>query len=165
MVEEINTYGGSIRVYITRNKAKKIHKSVNNLLKKEKLFGVDKFQTYKNFSTKIENAKNRFIKNLNKISKNKKIIGYGAPAKASTMLNYFGVNNDSIQFIIDDNPLKNNKIIPGCNIKIFNKSKIPFKPDGVIVLAWNFYKNIKKDNQNLSKKIFNCRSLQGLSEI
>jgi hypothetical protein len=164
-VEKINTHGGSLRVYITKNKNKKIKKSVNNLLKKEKLFGVNKFKTYEKFSKKVKKAKNRFIINLNKISKDQKIIGYGAPAKASTLLNYFGVNGNSIKFIIDDNPLKNNKIIPGCNIRIYNKDKIPFKPDGIIVLAWNFYKNIKKNNKNLSKKIFNCRSLQGLSKI
>jgi|TARA_B110000438_G_scaffold303757_1_gene367044 nucleoside-diphosphate-sugar epimerase len=164
-VEKINTHGGSIRVYLTKNKTKKINKNVNNLLKKEKLFGVNKFKTYEKFSKKIEDAKNKFVINLNKIAKDQKIIGYGAPAKASTMLNYFGINDNSIKYIIDDNPLKNNKIIPGCNIKIYNKNKIPFKPDSVVVLAWNFYKNIKKENKNLSKQFFNCRSLQGLSEI
>ena len=163
-IEEINTHGGSIRVYITQNKLKKTDNSVRKIFKKEKLFGITKFETYKKFSKKVEDAKKNFIYNLNKISQKKNVVGYGAPAKASTMLNYFGVK-DKIKYIIDDNPLKNRKIIPGCDIKIYNKHSMPFKPDVILVLAWNFYKDIKNKNRKLSNKFFNCRALQELPEI
>ena len=93
------------------------------MLKEEENFGIKKFKTYKNFGEKVykirENVR-RNIKNLKK--KNKLIIGYGAPAKATTALNFFGISNE-IDFIVEDNKLKHNKFLPGVNIPIQSKSK------------------------------------------
>ena len=84
------------------------------------------------------------MKYINKLKdKNKVIIGYGAPAKATTALNFFGISED-IEFIVEDNKLKHNKFIPGVNIPIKNKSKIKDKKNILLVLAWNFYNDIKK---------------------
>ena len=82
----------------------------------------------------------KILKNLKE--KNKLIIGYGAPAKATTALNFFGVSKE-IDFIVEDNKLKHNKFIPGVKIPIKNKSN-KNKKNILIVLAWNFYKDIKK---------------------
>ena len=71
--------------------------------------------------------------------KNNLIIGYGAPAKATTALNFFGITNE-INFIVEDNKLKHNKLIPGVKIPIKNKSSIKNKNNILIVLAWNFLK-------------------------
>ena len=90
---------------------------------------------------------------------NKLLIGYGAPAKATTALNFFGISNE-IDFIVEDNKLKHNKFIPGVKIPIKNKNKIKNKKKYFIVLAWNFYKDIKKNNSNLSENIINIKDLE-----
>ncbi len=86
---------------------------------------------------------------INKInSENKKIIGYGAPAKATTILNYFGLSDKDFLFTIDENSLKQNKFIPGTDIQIKNIDDInPNNYDYVLVLAWNFFDIIKKNNK------------------
>ena len=104
--------------------------------------------------------KSKVIKNL-KILKKKfsKIIGYGAPAKATTALNFFNINKE-IDFIIEDNPLKHGKFIPGVKIPIHDKKKIKNDKNAILVLAWNFYKDIKKNNKKLSKHFFNIKDLE-----
>ena len=157
--EKIPTHGGSIRIYVKKTKTK-INKNVKSLLKEEEKFGVKKYKTYKNFADKINKIKSNVIENLNKLKKeNKKIIGYGSPAKATTALNFFGVK-DQIDFIIEDNKLKHGKFIPGVKIPILAKNKIKDKLPVVLVLAWNFFEDIKKNNKNLSKKFINIKDLE-----
>ena len=82
----------------------------------------------------------------------KKIIGFGAPAKATTVLNYFGLSDKDFLFTIDENTLKQNKFIPGTKIQIKNIDDVnPGDYDYVLVLAWNFFDLIKINN----KKKFN----------
>ena len=100
------------------------------------------------------------LKNLKSLkSKNKLIVGYGAPAKATTALNFFGVSKE-IDFIVEDNTLKHNKFIPGVKIPIKNKSYIKNKKNTLIVLAWNFYKEIVKNNSELSENFINIKDLE-----
>ena len=87
--EKINTHGGSLRIYVTKNKKIKSEKSVKTLLHEEEKFGIKDFKTYQNFGNKVYNIRNNVIKNINKLKKeNKRIIGYGSPAKATTALNF-----------------------------------------------------------------------------
>ena len=103
------------------------------------------------------------LKNIKKLKeKNKKIIGYGAPAKAPTALNFFGISKE-INFIVEDNELKHNKFIPGVKIPIKNKLKIKDKDNTLLVLAWNFYEDIKKNNANLSNNFININKLESSS--
>jgi nucleoside-diphosphate-sugar epimerase/2-polyprenyl-3-methyl-5-hydroxy-6-metoxy-1,4-benzoquinol methylase/dTDP-4-dehydrorhamnose 3,5-epimerase-like enzyme len=149
-VEEVDTHGGSLRVYTTKDKNKRLHKSVNKYIKIEKKNKMDSFETYKKFAIEVENVKQESLDKIkNIISNNKKIVGYGAPAKATTILNYFGLSDNEIEFTLDDNSLKHNKIIPGTNIEIFKPSdlKSQKKLDYIIVLAWNFYDQIKEKMQ------------------
>ena len=90
---------------------------------------------------------------------NKKIIGFGAPAKATTALNFFGIK-DEIDFIVEDNKLKHNMFIPGVKISIKNKSQIKNKDNILLVLAWNFYNSIKENNSKLSNKFINIKELE-----
>ena len=157
--ERINTHGGSIRVYI-KNKKTKIDKTVKFLLLEEERFGLKKYSTYKNFADKIYKIRSNVVKNLDRLKKeNKIIVGYGAPAKATTALNFFGINNQ-IDFIVEDNKLKHNKFVPGVKIPISSKIKIKNKLPIILVLAWNFFDDIKKNNQNLSKKFVNIKDLE-----
>ena len=87
------------------------------------------------------------------------IVVYGAPAKATTALNFFGISKE-IDFIVEDNKLKHNKFIPGVKIPIKNKSIIKDKNNFLLVLAWNFYNDIKKNNSNLSDNFVNIKDLE-----
>ena len=164
-VEEINTHGGSIRIYISQEKNIEIKQTVKEFLKKEKEFGLNKISTYLDFGKKVENLKKEVVKNLKNLKKRyTNIVGYGAPAKASTTLNYFNIKEE-IDFIVEDNPLKHGKFIPGVNIPIVSKKKIKDKNSAILVLAWNFFDEIKKDNTNLSNSFINIKSLEKKDEI
>ena len=97
------------------------------------------------------------LKNLKE--SNNLVIGYGAPAKATTALNFFGVTKE-IDFIVEDNKLKHNKFVPGVKIPIKKKSEIKNKKNTIVVLAWNFFKDIKKNNSELSDKFVNIKDLE-----
>ena len=158
--EKINTHGGSIRVYIQRGKKIKIENNVKILLNEEKIFGIKKYKTYQDFGIKINKLKDNVTKNINDLKKNnKKIVGFGAPAKATTALNFFGIS-DQIDYIIEDNKLKHNKFIPGVLIPIKDKKVLKEKNALILVLAWNFFKEIKKNNSNLSSKFINIKELE-----
>ena len=148
-VKEVDTHGGSLRVYATKNKDKRIHKSVGEYIKIEKRNKLDQYSTYLEFAEKVEDTKKQSLEMINKIkSEKKKIIGYGAPAKATTILNYFGLSDKDFLYTIDENALKQNKFIPGTDIQIKNIDDIkPNDYDYILVLAWNFFDVIKKNNQ------------------
>ena len=159
-VEKIATHGGSIRVYISKEKDIKIKKNVEEFLKEEEKFGLKKISTYVDFGKKIEHLKKNVIQNIKNLKKKHSIIvGYGAPAKASTALNYFNIK-DEINFIVEDNQLKHGKFIPGVNIPIVSKDNIKDKDTVILVLAWNFFDEIKKKNKNLSNNFINIKSLE-----
>jgi nucleoside-diphosphate-sugar epimerase/SAM-dependent methyltransferase len=157
--EKIKTHGGSIRVYL-KNGNIKVENNVKSLLKEEDNFGIKKFSTYQKFADKIYEIKKNVVNNLDNLKKeNNQIIGYGSPAKATTALNFFGVTNQ-IDFIIEDNKLKHNKFVPGVKIPIFSKNKIKKKVKQILVLAWNFFDEIKKNNSNLSENFINIKDLE-----
>ena len=151
-VKEVDTHGGSLRVYATKNKNKRMDKSVSKYVELEKKNKLDKHSTYLEFAKKVEDTKKQSLEMISQIKlEDKRIIGYGAPAKATTILNYFGLSDKDLEYTVDDNSLKQNKFIPGTDIQIKNIEDIkPNNYDYVLVLAWNFFDSIKKNN----KKIF-----------
>ena len=158
--EKVDTHGGSIRVYIKKDKKVKIEKSVKKMLKEEEDFGIKDFKTYQKFGEKVYKIRKNVLANIKKLKDNNKtIIGYGAPAKATTALNFFGISEE-INFIVEDNKLKHNKFIPGVKIPIKNKTQIKNKNNTLLVLAWNFYKDIKKNNLGLSDNFINIKELE-----
>jgi len=158
--EKINTHGGSLRVYIKKDKKSKVDKSVKILLDEEEKFGLKKYSTYKDFAEKIYTIQKNVKKNIKKLKSNgKKLIGYGSPAKATTALNFFGVSSE-IDFIVEDNKLKHGKFVPGVNIPIVSKDKIVDKNNTILVLAWNFYEDIKKNNIKLSDSFVSIKDLE-----
>ena len=152
-VEHINTHGGSIRVYVKKGWGE-IKMNVFNFLNNEEEFGLTKYETYLDFAKRIEQAKSNVVKNIKNLKdQGLSLVGYGAPAKATTSLNYFGITHHEIDYVIEDNSLKHNKFIPGVNIPIYSKEKLNEKlPDVVIVMAWNFFEDIKRSNQDLIDK-------------
>lgn len=147
-VKHINTHGGSIRVYVGK-KPTTIDPSVEEFINSEKTFGLTDIETYKTFAYRVEQIKKNILSNIKKLKKEfGSICAYGSPAKATTALNYFGVDNKFIDYTVDDNQMKNGKFIPGVNIQIQNRNYfISNLPKVVVVLAWNFFEHIVKNNQ------------------
>ena len=90
---------------------------------------------------------------------NGKIVGYGSPAKATTSLNFFGIS-DEIEYILEDNKLKHGKFLPGVKIPIVAKKSVKNKIDCILVLAWNFFDEIKNSNSDLANKFVNIKDLE-----
>ena len=155
-LKNLPTHGGSLRFYIKRkaNKDLKISNRLNKQIQNEIKFGLDKFTTYKQFSINVIKSKIKLLKILNKIVKTKKtIIGYGATAKAVTVLNYCDINNDLIPFFTDTTPDKINNYMPGKKIKIIKyKKNILRKFDYAFLGAWNFKKEIISKEKEFIKK-------------
>ena len=158
--EKVNTHGGSIRIYVKKNKKVNTESSVKKILKEEEKFGIKNFKTYQKFGEEVYKIRENVRFNIKKLKEGKNtIIGYGAPAKATTSLNFFGISSE-IDFIVEDNKLKHDKFIPGVKIAIKKKSKIKNKKNILVVLAWNFFDNIKKNNSELSEKFINIKDLE-----
>ena len=163
--EKINTHGGSLRIYIKKDKKVKIENSVKKLVIEEEKYGIKNIKTYQNFGKKVYEIRENFIKNINRLRQREKtIIGFGAPAKATTSLNFFAVKKQ-IDYIVEDNSFKHNKIIPGVGIPIYSKNKIKEKNPAVLVLAWNFYDDIKSNNKKISDNFINIKDLENKNFI
>ena len=147
-VKNLPTHGGSLRYFIKKRSNKKynVKLSVKKQIDKEIKKGLHKFKTYKDFATKSTKSKKLFLELLKKIIKdNKKIIGYGATAKAVTVLNYCNIDRELIKNFTDTTPEKINTFLPGKNIKILGyKKDILKKYDYAFLGAWNFKKEIFK---------------------
>ena len=155
-IEEINTHGGSIRVYIKKkeNKKIKVNKSLKKFINTENKFQIQNINTYKKFNEKVMIKRQKIIQKLSKIkSQNKIIVGFGAPAKATTLINFYKLEK-YVDYIIDDNSLKKEKYIPNTKIKITDKAK-KNNIDYILVFAWNYFAEIKKKHSYLTNKFIN----------
>ena len=151
-VEKIPTHGGSIRVYISEEI--EIQQSVIELINEERKNGIDKLQTMEKFNDKLQNNINEIRELFERLNKeNKKIFGYGAPAKSSTMINSIGLTNENIELIIEDSPLKQGLFTPGSHIPIIGPEILEKEtPDYLMIFAWNYADEIiKKVEEKYSK--------------
>ena len=140
-VEEILTHGGSLRIYVKHsdNNSIEVQNSVHALSQKEKDAGMDSLDYYMSFKYQVLKLKNDFIRFLVKKKMDKlKIAAYGAAAKGNTLLNYCGIKNDYIDFVVDAAPSKQGKFLPGSHIPVVAESMLKIeKPDFVIIFPWN----------------------------
>lgn len=140
-VWETSSHGGSIRVFVAKDSSKrKIQSSVKKLLNKEQKLGLDDLKTYTEFDSRIKQNKKDLTKLLKSLKrKGVKIAGYGAPAKGNTLLNYFRIGNETLDYIVDDSTYKQNLFTPGTHIPVVSSSHLTKnRPDYVFILAWNF---------------------------
>ena len=144
-VEELTTHGGSLRIYATHiENIISITPQIKTVLQKEISANLDTLEGYKGFQEKANRIKYDFLNFLlHAKSQNKKVIGYGAAAKGNTLLNYCGVKNDLIDFVVDKAPLKVGKYLPGSHIPIVMEENIKeLKPDFVVIFPWNIKEEI-----------------------
>lgn len=138
-------YGGNIRVHATKGKNKKVSPNVKKLLKLEKDFGLGNLETYIKFASRVKKARFKFIDFLFKTKKaGKHIVGNSCPARASTLLNYYGVDKELLPYLAEQpTSLKLNMYLPGKHIPVVNNKKLlDEQPDYVVILAWHLAKPI-----------------------
>lgn len=155
-IQNLKTHGGSLRYFIKRkeNNLYKVNTSVYKQINKEINFGIQKLNIYKKFAISVKNSKIKLIKILKNLHvNNKKVIGYGATAKSTTVLNYCKIDKNLINFFVDTTPDKANKFMPGKNIKIYKYNvKLLSDVDYIFLGAWNFKKEILKKEKKFLKR-------------
>jgi hypothetical protein len=145
-VEELPTHGGSLRIYgrHDNDSAKPVTDRARELLARENAAGYSRLETYDRFGSQVRETKRLLLDFLIK-AKNagKTIVGYGAPGKGATLVNYCGIRTDFLDYTVDRNPYKQGKYTPGTHIPILDPSEIrKTKPDYVLVLPWNLIDEI-----------------------
>ena len=154
-VDKITTHGGSNRYYICKSEAAfKKSNNLNNMIKKELKFKLNKFITYKKFAKKVMKSKTDIIKLFKKLkSKNKKIISYGATYKSTTVFNYCKINNRFLDYVTDTTKNKQGKFTPGTHIPIIPPEiGINNTVDYAFLGAWNFTKEILSKEKKYLKR-------------
>lgn len=147
-VEALKTHGGSLRVYAQRVDTGQhpVAKNVADLQLVEDKAGISSIDYYRGFQSKAEKIKNDFISFLVAVKQEgKKVAAYGAAAKGNTILNYSGIRPDLIAYVVDRNPAKQGKYMPGSRIPIVNEKQLEIdKPDFVVILPWNLKNEVMK---------------------
>lgn len=145
-VEELSTHGGSLRIYgkHIEDNTKCISEQVEKIINKEIQMGLNKIEIYLSFSEQVKKSKRDILNFLIHIkNEGKQIVGYGAPAKGNTLLNYCGIGTDFIDYTVDISPHKQGLFLPGTHISIFSPNKIKeTKPDYIVILPWNIKEEV-----------------------
>lgn len=140
-VEELPTHGGSIRIYgrHAEDAGKPRSSRVEELRARELALGFDKIETYRQFDEQVKATKRNILEFLIDLKRTgKQIVGYGAPGKGNTLLNYCSIRQDFLDYTVDRNPYKQGKYTPGTHIPIHGPEKIrETKPDYIFILPWN----------------------------
>ena len=141
-VEELPTHGGSLRLYArhAEDTARPVTSRARELRQREIEAGIWRLETYARFGEQVKETKRRLLEFLIEVKRHgKTVVGYGAPGKGNTLLNYCGVRTDFIDFTVDRSPYKQGKFLPGTRIPIHHPDRIrETKPDYVLILPWNF---------------------------
>ena len=145
-VEELSTHGGSLRLYAQRADSGKRaqENSVERLVEKEADAGMTTAAFYSGFQNRANAIKedfNSFLQNAKK--EGEKVVGYGAAAKGNTLMNFAGVDSDLISYVIDRNPAKRNKFLPGSKIPVVSEDRLKSdRPKYVVIFPWNLKEEI-----------------------
>jgi hypothetical protein len=152
-VEELWTHGGSLRIYLrpTADGSRPVTERVNALRAREEAAGYLDTSTYGRFEQQVRRTKHRLLSLLIEAKNSgKKVVGYGAPGKGNTLLNYCGIREDFLDFTVDRNPYKQGKFLPGTHIPIYAPEKLDeARPDYVLILPWNFKDEIMTQLQHV----------------
>jgi len=155
-VERIPIHEGSIRVFVKNaaNKNQRILTSVGKLADLERKSGLDAPPTFVEFGEKVREHKSKLTSLLRKLkSDGKKIVGYGAPGRGNTLLNYCGIGKDILDYVTDESPVRMGKFIPGMHIPIISPENIgKTKPDFALMIAWSYMNEILSKEQDFIKR-------------
>jgi SAM-dependent methyltransferase len=144
-VEQLPTHGGSLRVFVRHNTADgEVSRSVAALRDLEREAGLDRLESYSAFDERVKSVKRALLTFLIEAREaGKSVVGYGAPAKGNTLLNYCGIRTDLIDYTVDRSPHKQGTFLPGSRIPVFAPERLrETKPDYVLILPWNLREEI-----------------------
>ena len=149
-VEELPTHGGSLRIFgcHSGDATHGTTQRVKEMKAREDTFGITRLDTYANFAEQVRETKRKLLEFLISAKRGgKNIVGYGAPGKGNTLLNYCGIRTDFLDYTVDRNPYKQGKFLPGTHVPIFGPEMIrETKPDYLLILPWNFKEEIIEQN-------------------
>jgi len=147
-VEEIWTHGGSLRIYArpAADASRPVSAAVKDLRAREEAAGYLDVKMYARYEEQVRETKRKILELLIAAKREgKRVVGYGAPGKGNTLLNYCGIRTDFIDFTVDRNPYKHGRFLPGTHIPIFPPEKLDeVRPDYVFILPWNLKAEIMK---------------------
>jgi hypothetical protein len=140
-VEELPTHGGSLRIYARHADHEKlaVTERLRALLAREQALGIDRLESYRAFDEQVKETKRRLLNFLIEARRDgKTVVGYGAPGKGNTLLNYCGIRTDFLDYTVDRNPYKHGRFTPGTHIPIYDVDRLAAtKPDYLLILPWN----------------------------
>lgn len=147
-VDELPTHGGSLRVYAQHDThtARPVAASVGTLLDRERQDGYERLDTYQAFRGKVEATKRALLRFLIEAKQEgRQVVGYGAPGKGNTLLNFCGIRTDFLDYTVDRSPHKQGMFLPGTRVPIYAPERIEqTKPQYVLILPWNLKEEIMK---------------------
>ncbi|MBV9816742.1 MAG: class I SAM-dependent methyltransferase [Solirubrobacterales bacterium] len=145
-VDELASHGGSLRIYAQPADTGRhaVSQAVVELLARERSLGYDTLEAHTSFAAKVKETKFKLLEFLIAAQREgKRVVGYGAPGKGNTLLNYCGIRTDLIEFTVDRNPYKQGQFLPGTHIPILAPEAIDeARPDYIVILPWNLAKEI-----------------------
>ena len=145
-VEELSTHGGSLRIYAhhSDDHTKAIGQRLLDMRAKEDRAGFGRLEHYLSFAERVANTKRKLLTFLIEAKENgKSVVGYGAPAKGNTLLNYCGIRTDFLDYTVDRSPYKQGQLLPGIRVPIYSPDKIrETKPNYVLILPWNIREEV-----------------------
>ncbi|APR99591.1 class I SAM-dependent methyltransferase [Pajaroellobacter abortibovis] len=153
-VEQIPIHGGSLRLFVKHDVEVSIQASVQALLDEEIRWGLLKKEIYSGFSDRALKLKIEFRNLIQDLKRRgKRIAAYGAAAKGSTLLNYFEIGKEWIDFVVDRNVYKQNRFMPGVRIPIFSLAKIEeLMPEYIVLLVWNFSEEVLQQQASYRRR-------------
>ncbi|MEE9141716.1 MAG: class I SAM-dependent methyltransferase, partial [Gammaproteobacteria bacterium] len=149
-VEELPTHGGSLRIYAKHAESNELEVAdrVRELREREIARGYTRLEIYSTFAERVQETKRKLLSFLIGVKDaGKQIVGYGAPGKGNTLLNYCGIRTDFLDYTVDRNPYKQGKYTPGTRIPIHSPERIrETRPDYILILPWNLRDEIITKN-------------------
>jgi hypothetical protein len=152
-VQRVSSHGGSLRGFAQRKAASRKKPTVDSLIKAEAELGLHGPAAYRTFFQNIDQRRNELRSLLQRLrSEGRRVVGFGAPAKATTLMYHFGLGTDVLEYVVDDSPLKQGLFTPGLHVPIVPSSRLyESPPDYVLILAWNFAESIMRSHEAYSK--------------
>jgi len=149
-IEELPTHGGSLRIWgCHADDPRADTQRLCELRARELAHGVDKLQYYADFRERVIRTKHNLLEFLIDVRRQgKTVVGYGAPGKGNTLLNYCGIRADFLQYVVDRNPYKHGRFLPGTHIPIYGVERIEqTRPDYIVIMPWNLKDEITQQLQ------------------